>query len=76
VRQCRGENRRERTWEGADDEPVGEDEQSAKAQEAKEGVQKRHDVLSAKRPNGSRLGCGRLARPRKSVGRSPCSARA
>ena len=26
-------------------------------------------------PNGSRLSCGRLARPRKGVGRSPCPAR-
>src|SRR5437879_2590769 len=27
------------------------------------------------RPNGSRLSCGRLARRRKGVGRSPCPAR-
>src|SRR5947207_14210238 len=27
------------------------------------------------RPNGSRLSCGRLARRRKAVGRSPCPAR-
>src|SRR2546422_2393950 len=27
------------------------------------------------RPNGSRLSCGRLARQRKVVGRSPCPAR-
>src|SRR5882762_5526415 len=32
--------------------------------------------LLARLPNGSRLSCGRLARRRKGVGRSPCPARA
>src|SRR5439155_6115639 len=30
---------------------------------------------AARRPNGSRLSCGRLANWRKGVGRSPCPAR-
>src|SRR5438094_8851437 len=33
-------------------------------------------ALSVGPPNGSRLSCGRLARQRKGVGRSPCPARA
>src|SRR5207247_6460389 len=60
---------------------IGDEERNGKPATGpqKEGKQDREDEGSQHHgvtlPNGSRLSCGRLARRRKIVGRSPCPAR-